>query len=124
MILTGLAVPLDGEIATQLSEGAATMDKLGTLPAEEGGTAALDDTRGTRQRDEPLVITDAQIHQLHMLLGSIGLDPRANGMELAETRDGRWLWMTAEEAAAHARPEARIVPSTPNGPVDDRAMAP
>ncbi len=108
VILTGLAVPLDGEIATQLSEGAAAMDKLGTLPAEEGGTAALADTREARQRDGHLVATDAQIHQLHMLFKSIGLDPGANGMDLAETRDGRWLWMTVEEAATHDRPEARI----------------
>lgn len=109
VILTGLAVPLDGEIATQLSEGAATMDKLGTLPVEEGGTAALEDTREARQRDAPLVATDAQIRLLHSLLQRIGLDPGENGMELAETRDGRWLWMTVEEAATHDRPEARIV---------------
>ena len=95
------------------------MDKLGTLPAEEGGPAAPEDTREARQRGGPLVATDAQIHQLHMLLKNIGLDPGANGMDLAETRDGRWLWMTVEEAATHDRPEARIGPGTPAGPADD-----
>ncbi len=34
LILTGLVVPLDGEIAEKLGEGAAVMDKLGTLTAE------------------------------------------------------------------------------------------
>ena len=75
-ILTGLAVPLDGEIATQISEAAATMDKLGTLPAEEGSTAALDDTRGARQREEPVFATDAQIHQLHATPGHRSRPPR------------------------------------------------
>lgn len=118
VILTGLVVPLDGEIARQLSEGAAAMDKLGTLPAEEGGAAALEDKLESRRGDGPVFATDAQIHQLDGLLKSIGLDPRANGMELAETWDGRWLWMTAGEAAAHDRPEARIVPA------EDRTAAP
>ena len=122
LMLTGLAVPLDGEIAQQLSEGAAAMGKLGALPAEDGGAAALEGTDEARQRGGPLVVTDAQIRQLEKLLQHIGLDPRANGMKLAETRDGRWLWMTVEEAATHDRPEARIVP--PAGPVDDRAAAP
>ncbi len=124
VILIGLAVPLDGEIAQQLSEGAAAMDKLGALPAEAGGAAVREDAHEARLRDEPLVASGAQIHQLQILLREIGLDPRANGMDLAETRDGRWLWMTVEEAAAHVRPEARIVPSTTPGPVDDRATAP
>jgi hypothetical protein len=111
LALTGLAVPLDGDIAQQLGEGAAAMDKLGTLPAEEGGAAALEETRE--------VATDAQIHQLHALLQDIRLDPRANGMDLAETRDGRWLWMTVDEAVAHTRPDAKVGPSTPAGPADD-----
>ena len=119
VMLTGLAVPLDGEIAQQLSEGAAAMDKLGTLPAEEGDAAALENADKARQRGEPLVATDAQIRQLEMLLQHIRLDPRANGMKLTETRDGRWLWMTLEEAAAHSRPDARLGPSAPAGPLDD-----
>ena len=123
LLLTGLALPLDGNIAQQLSEGASAMNTLGALPAEDGGTAALEGTREARQRDGPSLATDAQIHQLNMLLQSIGLDPRANGMDLAETRDGRWLWMTAEEAAAHTRPDARVGPSSPAGPADDRAPA-
>ncbi|MCP4305509.1 MAG: hypothetical protein GY788_11650, partial [bacterium] len=108
LILTGLAVPLDGDIAQQLSEGAAAMDKLSTLPDEEGGAEALEEERETGRLEEPLRITDTQVHQLNTLLTTIGLDPRMNGMDLAETRDGRWLWMTAEEAKAHERPEARI----------------
>ncbi|MCH8953533.1 MAG: hypothetical protein IID49_15630, partial [Proteobacteria bacterium] len=108
MALTGLAVPLGGDLATQLSEGAAALDKLAGLPTAEGGAAAPEDTREARQRDGPLVATDAQLHQLLKLLKRIGLDPRESGMDMAETRDGRWLWMTVEEAATHDRPEARI----------------
>ncbi len=106
--LTGLALPLDGAIAQQLSEGAAAMSKLGELPGAKGGTAALEDTREARQRDGPSVATDADLTRLNNLLQTIGLDPRENGMDLAETRDGRWLWMTADEAATPERPEARI----------------
>ena len=92
-----------------LSEGASALDRLAELPVEEGGAAALEDAREARQRDGPLVATYAQLPQFNNLLQAIGLDPRENGMDLAETRDGRWLWMTVDEALAHTRPEARIV---------------
>ena len=87
------------------------MNKLGALPTDAGSTPVRVDAHETRLRDEPLVATGAQIHQLDMLLWEVGLDPRASGMDLAVTRDGRWLWMTVEEAAMHDRPEVRIVAS-------------
>lgn len=108
LLLTGLAVPLDGDIATQLSEGAAAMDKLGSLPAEDGDLAPMEDPHEAEHGRAPVRISDEQIHQLNTLLQAIGLDPRASGMDLAETRDGNWLWMTTAEAKAHERPEARF----------------
>lgn len=110
--LTGLAVPLDGEIALQLSEGAAAMDKLASLPPEDGDPAPIESTNEAKKSQKTSQITETQIHQLNLLLNSIGLDPRDKGMELAETRDGRWLWMTVEEAISHDRPEARLLTSS------------
>ncbi len=116
LALTGLALPLDGDIAAQLSKGAATMDKLGALPDKKGNWKVPDDMG---KYPGVLVATDEQLHKLHRLLKSIDLDPRENGMDLAETREGSWLWMTVEEAKAHARPEAKIGPKPSTGPVDD-----
>ena len=103
VILTGLAVPLDGDLAQQLSEGTAALDKLGSLSVDESGAAAMGDIQETRR-----VATEAEMQKLHKLLQHVDLDPRENGMTLAETRDGRWLWMTVSEAETHVRPEARI----------------
>ena len=105
--LTGLAVPLGGDIAEQLNEGAEAMEKLGSLPAEDGGEVTRDHADKADRRDAHMAVTESQIHQLNKLLQEIGLDPRAHGMELVGLRDGRWLWMTAEEATAHRRPDAR-----------------
>jgi hypothetical protein len=87
------------------------MNELAALPAEEGGTESRFDKRDALQHDQRKVATSAELHQLHKLLQSIDLDPRVHGMDLAETRDGRWLWMTVEEAAAYDKPDARFDPS-------------
>lgn len=108
MALTGLAIPLDGDIAEQLKDSAEAMDKLGTLPAEDGGRVMTEGTDKGRRRGAGIAVTKAQIRQLELLIEHTGLDPVANGMELAETRDGRGLWISAEEAEAHSRPEARF----------------
>ena len=104
--LTGLAVPLEGDVAQRLSEGAATMDKLSSL-TEEDGMASLVDKREHQHREGIQVASKKELHSLNKLFTAIGLDPRENGMELASTHDGRWLWMTIDEAEAHTRQDAR-----------------
>ena len=124
LLLIGLAVPLEGDIAQHLGESAKAMDKLSALPAKEGGPASRHDDREARSHGKISVAIDAELHQLHQLLQTIGLDPRSRGMDLAETRDGRWLWMTVEEANAHTKPEASIDLSSLADPADDQASKP
>ena len=102
LALTGLSVPLDGEIGANLGEAADTMNKLGDIEKSvEGSHVKVAENRS-------LHLTDAQMYAMKEFFSQLGLGAAENGMVLARVSDRRWLWMTGEEADHYVPTEAKL----------------
>ncbi len=104
LLLAGLAVPLDADAGRELGESIKVLELLGSFADGKGGmpSSGPEGRRELRQ----FRLEEGQLHCFHKLLQDIGLDPRQHGMALAQTANGRWLWVTAEEARSMERPDA------------------
>ncbi len=80
------------------------------------GGHELDDTRkgDARRGGGTRWVTGAEAEILHEFLKEIGLAPGFGGMKLAKIRDKGFMWVTAEEAAAHAEEIPKLVYDQPD----------
>ncbi len=53
-------------------------------------------------------ITQANLYLMSQFLGSIGLDPRAHGMDLARAPNAKWYWMSQDEVQIHSNQPASM----------------
>jgi Leucine-rich repeat (LRR) protein len=102
VMLTGAAVPVTGDLAAEIKEGAAFLDKIGSMPLGEGDLPEASYSEGGRN----LNLSKQQLSNFSAFLRGIGLDPREKGMDIAQASDGRWLWMSADEVAIYTPQEA------------------
>lgn len=49
------------------------------------------------------------LYLMREFLNGIGLDPEANGMDLAKAPDGKWYWMSQDELLRH-KPQQAVLP--------------
>jgi hypothetical protein len=102
LALAGAALPITGDLATEIQEGIGLLDKVASLP---GGT----NTEAGVSLDAPpqsVGVTDQQRAKFAKFLSAIDLDPREQGMDIAQAADGRWLWMSAQEVQSYTPQEA------------------
>lgn len=90
--LTGAALPISGDLATEFEEGANLLDKIGGL---SGDLEVQSLELNAKVRD--IHVSRDQRFNFSMFLAAIDLDPRSQGMDIAQAPDGRWLWMSSEE---------------------------
>ena len=95
LALTGAAVPLGGDLASQFTESATLLDKLSGLPDEEGRPPFDADRHGS------IRLGDEQLASFAKFLKAIDLDPREHGMGIARGPDGKWYWMSAGEVETY-----------------------
>ncbi|HEX9946210.1 MAG TPA: hypothetical protein VGA98_01590, partial [Allosphingosinicella sp.] len=101
--LTGLAVPVDGAMATEFKESASLLDKMSAMP--EGQHRILTGPAGQRH-DNNIRVPRESLTNFSKFLEAIGLNPRDHGMDLAPAPDDRWLWMSPDEVPVYSPQEA------------------
>ncbi len=108
LALTGAAVPMSGDVAVQLSEGASFMSNVAGLVPD---SPLVDNPKSLHKKkgDDPPVawVSGADLEVLDTFLKSQGLAPQFGGMKFAKI-GGKYLWVTAEEAERHAEPEPKL----------------
>lgn len=98
-LLSGLAVPLEGAIASDLANASDTLGQISEVGFSSGDISL--------SADAPKMMPE-HLARFYKLLVEIGLDPKDHSMDLAPTRDGRWLWMTGAEVEAHTKTQATL----------------
>ncbi|MGZ2257076.1 leucine-rich repeat domain-containing protein [Roseobacter sp. A03A-229] len=53
-------------------------------------------------------ITKANLYLMSQFLSSIGLDPRAHGMDLGRAPNAKWYWMSQDEVLVHSKQPAAM----------------
>ena len=109
LALSGIAVPLTGDAEKELAEAATFMTNIGGMPLPEGREFDDERTHGV----EATWVSGADAETLHGFLKEIGLAPGFGGMKFAKIRQKRYMWVTAEEAAAHAEETPKLVYDPP-----------
>lgn len=102
LALAGTALPISGELAAEIKEGATILDKIGALPEDIGDMKAIQG----RQDLKNIRLTHDQLVNFARFLRAINLAPRDRGMDIAQAPDGRWLWMSSDEVQIHTPQQA------------------
>ncbi len=98
-----VALPLTGDIEDQLSEATKFMTSIGGLAGSEGSDEEVAKHAG--YENTPRWVSGADAELLHDFLKQIGLAPKFGGMKFVKIRNKGWLWVSPEEAEAHAEVE-------------------
>ena len=105
LALTGIALPLTGEIEKDFGESARFMSAVGGLPVAEGFDLDDEHAKGGRPEGVPNWVTGSDAEVLHDFLKQIKLAPKFGGMKFVKIRNKGWLWVSMEEAEAYAEVE-------------------
>ena len=111
--LLGLALPLTGDIERQVGEARIFMSSIGGTPFPEGTELDDERTRDARRGADARWVSGADAETLRDFLLEIGFDKGFGGMKLAKIREKGFLWVSAEEAAAHAEEIPNLVYDPP-----------
>ena len=102
LALSGMALPMTGLEAQEFEYAAKVMKDMGGGVDGDGGLgghAKKAGEGGPERADWP---RGADLEVLHQLLKAIGLAPHFGGMKFVKIRGKGYLWVSKEEAEAHA----------------------
>ena len=102
LALSGVALDFTGEAAREYEYAAKFMKDFGSIDGDALGKHLKRAEDGEPGRAEwP---SGADLEDLHQLLKEIGLAPHYGGMQFVKIRGKGFLWVSKEEAEAHAEP--------------------
>ena len=102
--MVDVALPLRGDVEDELSDATTFMSRLGAEP----DTGVLDSDNEYEKsivyKTAPTWVSGTQAEVLKKFLETIGL-AGFGGMKFVKIRNKGWLWVSPEEAEAHAEVE-------------------